>query len=339
MHSNCIASLNAAQKHLHAGRLKKASILCRRIVSEFPGQPDALNMLAVISLRQRKYHKAISYTNRAIESRPQEALYHYNLGVARLKTGQYGAAVRAFETAVHLKPDLDSAYSNLCYTLTQLHEIDAAVAAGFHAVRLDPGDASAHTNLAVALDSGGLLEDALRHYQQAAELAPSSAVIKKNLGMAYMEMGDKQAAEQQLREAITLNPNFGEPYRYLAVLQKYSRPDDPDVMSMQQLLKNTGLSNNDRTELHFALGKAHDDFGCYEEAFEYFTAGNRLENRRYDFSLPDFAVRVETLQSVFAEDFITSLAEIGSQSELPVFVVGMPRSGTTLVEQILASAS
>ena len=236
-----------------------------------------------------------------------------------------------------LKPDLGFAYSDLCHVLNRLDEIDAAVTAGPHAVRLEPSNCRTHTNLAVALDATGSLDEALRHYQRAAELAPRNAVIRKNLGMACMELDNKEAAEQQLREAIALNPDFGEPYRYLSVLKKYSNPDDPDIILMQRLLEKPGLSGVDRTELHFALGKAHDDCGCYKEAFEQFAAGNRLENRRYDFKLRDFAFRVESLQSVFTEGFISARSEIGSQSELPVFVVGMPRSGTTLVEQILAS--
>ena len=337
MHSNCIASLNAAHKYLNAGKLKKASVLCRRVVSEFPGQPDALNMLAVIALRKREYPEVIEHLNKTIASRPREAIYHYNLGLALLNIGRYPEAVHSLETAVRLKPDLGFAYSDLCHVLNRLDEIDAAVTAGRHAVRLEPSNCRTHTNLAVALDATGSLDEALRHYQRAAELAPRNAVIRKNLGMACMELGDKEAAEQQLREAIALNPDFGEPYRYLSVLKKYSNPDDPDIILMQRLLEKPGLSGVDRTELHFALGKAHDDCGCYKEAFEQFAAGNRLENRRYDFKLRDFAFRVESLQSVFTEGFISARSEIGSQSELPVFVVGMPRSGTTLVEQILAS--
>ena len=337
MHSNRIASLNAAHKYLNAGKLKKASVLCRRVVSEFPGQPDALNMLAVIALRKQEYHEVIEYLNKAIARRPREAIYHYNLGLALLNTGRYPAAVHSLQKAVRLKPDLGIAYSDLCHVLNLLDEIDAAVTAGRHAVRLEPGDARAHTNLAVALEASGSHDEALRRYQQAAELAPTNAVIRKNLGMALMELGNKEAAEQQFREAIAINPGFGEPYRYLAVLQKYSNLDDADIISMQQLLEKPGLSGDDRTELHFALGKSYDDCDCYEEAFEHFAAGNRLENRRYDFKLEDFAFRVESLQSVFTEGFISVRAQIGSQSELPVFVVGMPRSGTTLVEQILSS--
>ena len=97
MHSNCIASLNAAHKYLNAGKLKKASVLCRRVVSEFPGQPDALNMLAVIALRKREYPEGIEHLNKTIASRPREAIYHYNLGLALLNIGRYPQAVHSLE--------------------------------------------------------------------------------------------------------------------------------------------------------------------------------------------------------------------------------------------------
>ena len=339
MHDKCINDLAAAQKCLHEGELKKAAVLCKQVIRLFPDQPDALNMLGVIALRRQKYRKVIEYLSKAIVIRPQEAIYHYNLAVAQLNVRQLTAAVRSLEEALRLEPGLAQAYSNLCYALNQLHEIDGAVAAGQNAVRLEPDDAKAHTNLAISLDASGSLDDALRHYQIAAELAPSNHIIRKNLGMAYMELGDKVAAERCFRAALEVNPGYGEAYRYLTALRKFSKQDDSDVVLMQQILNKPGLADDDCTELNFALGKVYDDCGFYEEAFEYYATGNRLENRRYTFNLQDFSLWIDQLQGVFSRDFMLKRENIGSQDELPVFIVGLPRSGTTLVEQILASHS
>jgi tetratricopeptide (TPR) repeat protein len=239
--------------------------------------------------------------------------------------------------ALRLDPDLNAAYSDLWLVLTRLNDLDGALEAGRAAVQREPANARAHTNLAVACDAFGELGASLGHYRAAAELEPENPVMQKNLGTAYLEMDDRAAAERCYREATRLRPDYAEACASLAQLRKYISPDDADAVCIRDLLASQKVPEEERAQLHFALGKIYDDCGLYELAFEQFSLGNGLENRKYSFKPADLRERVSRLTEFFRSGFFDENAGIGSESESPVFVVGMPRSGTTLVEQIIAT--
>ncbi len=179
-------------------------------------------------------------------------------------------------------------------------------------------------------------DEAVALMEQALALFPRASHFHHNIAGLYRRMGRLEEAEAEFREAIRLKPDYGEAYQGLAEMVKF-QSDDPLIPSIDEQLKREDLSQTIRSYFHFAAGKALDDIGRYQDAFKHYRMGNRLADRKFD----NKQFRGLTKEILYHCTFSNSqrLKDAGSDSELPVFVVGMPRSGTTLTEQILASHS
>lgn len=185
----------------------------------------------------------------------------------------------------------------------------------------------------------GQTEAAIQSFEQAIEIAPDVAKYHNSLGLAHASRGDKIAAETCYRDAILLEPRFGEAYRSLAALKTFESDKDPDLALLQSAWDDPGISEPARCKVAFALGKAHDDYGNYDKAFAAYRAGNDIMADGHtggttDAHIARFSRTIEVLSSP-----PESTAEKPLPSARPLFIVGMPRSGTTLVEQILSGSN
>lgn len=331
-----------------------------------------------LALSGQSGRDAIAPLSRAAQLMPYNPLIHTNLGNALARAGRQSEAVERYRRALSLDSARLDAHLNLAHCLFALNKHDEAIASYRQALRLKPGDAEIERHLAAAhLGSGnalgiqGQVAGALAHYQAAVRLAPDYAAAHANLGIVLRlaghhtearqaclkaveldphqaapfitladlaaESGDFAAAERHLREAIALEPDMPEAWAGLAYLKRMST-DDSLWLEKVRALASRGLPPPQEVVLRFALGKALDDAGRYDEALTHYQRAkvlSRLLVAPYDpaqveRTVDEFARRYDaaTLQRLCAE---------GSSSHRPVFVVGMVRSGTTLTEQILAA--
>lgn len=179
-------------------------------------------------------------------------------------------------------------------------------------------------------------EEAITLIEKAIGINDEAAPFHHNIAGIYRRMGRLTEAENEFRRAIELKPDYGEAYQGLAEMVRFERGDPFYGQAMSQL-KSPGLADNVRCYFHFAAGKYLDDIGDYGTAFEHYRLGNRAANRPFDSK--EFRGQVKNTLYVFDRQQAERVKGGGNRSEVPVFIVGMPRSGTTLVEQILASHS
>lgn len=179
-------------------------------------------------------------------------------------------------------------------------------------------------------------EEAVELLERALGLYPEAAHFHHNIAGIYRRMGRLQEAEEQFRAAIALKPDYGEAYQGLSEMVRF-QPGDALLEQIRTQLARSDVEGKVKSYFHFAAGKFQDDVGEYASAFEHFAEGNRLAGRR--FGSEEFSRMVKDVLYVFSGRQVASLEGLGSDSEVPVFIIGMPRSGTTLVEQILASHS
>ena len=172
--------------------------------------------------------------------------------------------------------------------------------------------------------------------EKAIELKPDAAAFHHNIAGIYRRLGRLVEAEAQFRLAIELKPDYGEAYQGLAEMVDF-KPDDSTLPRMLDQLESGQLDEKLKCYFHFALGKYYDDVGEYTLAFEHYKCGNKATGRKFDSAA--FRQQVKDTLYVFSPELIQGLDGVGHQSNQPVFIIGMPRSGTTLVEQILASHS
>lgn len=331
------ARLRRIVRSLEGGDLAAAQVGCENLLARQPQHPGALHLLGVISLKRGQWKIARQCLEAAAAQRPADPLYLYNLGLSHSRLGEHESAVRCYRGAIRLKPDFSAAFSDLSLSLSELGYLEDAIEAAKTALRIKPDYAAACNNLGTAYETWGDLDGAIQYYEQARDLSPDIPVVHRNLGVAYLGRGDMESAEACLRTALRLDRTYTEVYRHLVRTHKYSSPDHEEVAEIQRLLDNPDLLEESRMHLYFALGKVHDDCGRYDQAFEHFAAGNRLVHRHMDFNAETCADYVDGLIGAFSPEYLESHRDGGVSSGTPIFIVGMPRSGTTLVEQIVSS--
>ena len=355
------------------GRDEAAAAAFRRAARFDPRHAASRNNLGAALRALGRCEAAVVAYREAIDLRPDYPEAHYNLGVALSELGRREQALAAYRRAAELKPDHADAFLNLGITLQALERGGEAIGAYQRAIAIAPGQAEAHIALGALLHDLGRGEAAIDAYRRALELKPANAGVHVRLGVTLQALGRHEAAIDAYRAALALREDNAEAHVSLAVAQQelgrsaeaaasidrslaidpacarawFVRSDlktfaqsDPDIAAMETLLASADarrLGADDRLDFEFALGKAWMDVGEPDRAFARLDAGNRRMRASLGYDVASDVARFETIARAFPPELMRRLAGEGEPSDRPIFVVGMPRSGTTLVEQILAS--
>ena len=272
---------------------------------------------------------------KAIASEPDFAPAYTNLGTALMKSGRFANAATAFERAVQLEPDNALGYNNLGAVLLRQGREDEAIARFKKAIKLEPDLAMAHNNLGNALKEQGRLEEAVAIYRKALLIKPVFAMIHSNLGILLKDLGRYDEAEECLNRALDLKPDDTKTRYNHATVHKFV-PGDPEIEKLKELLGRKGFSEDQKNPLLFSLGKAHDDIGRYAEAFSYYATANEENAGRTKFDASDHRKQIMAIKHLFRERHDSAGEGSGDAERVPIFVVGMSRSGKTLVGTLLS---
>jgi tetratricopeptide (TPR) repeat protein len=298
----------ALQYH-RGGNLKQAELLYRQILQIAPQHAGALHMFGLMAHHVGRNDLAVEYIQQALRIRPDNPAAHNNLGIALRDQGKVDEAITSYQ----------------------------------HAVRLQPDYAEAHNNLGNALEALGKLDEAISSYKQALSLKPDYAEAHSNLGIAFTELGKLDDAIASFREAIRLQPNHAKALGQLASLLRDKLPD-ADRVCVELRLAEPGLHDSDRVKLLFGLAEIYDAKGEYAKAVALLRQANALalslpRQEGQIYHLDENPRFVEDLMAAFTPAFFERVRGFGLETERPVFIVGLPRSGTTLTEQVLAAHS
>lgn len=322
-------------------------------------------------MRQGRYSQAIPMLRRSAELDPTVAAVHHDLGIAGLMAGFTEEAVSAFASALRLEPGLISAQYNLACALEHLGRRADALAAYEATVRLDPGHQMAWLRLGQLYLERHRQRDAEAAFRAAAAIDPGSAMSRLGEACAADAAGDGGAAQQLLRtlvadeptfaaahlilgqvltldgqsdeaassieRAISLNPGMVAAWQEFATSRKFAPADQALIERIRTSLEGSHLTPFQRMSVHFALGKAYDDTGNYGEAIQHFDAANRIRGAGVTLDRMKMAQHVGSIIRATPAGFFDRARQFVARDETPVLIVGMPRSGTTLVEQILSS--
>lgn len=329
--------LQQARAHHHAGRFQQAESLYRQILAAEPTNPEALHFLGVLAFQIGRSDAAVDLIGKALSVSPDYVEAHNSLGSVLYDRGMLDASAASYRRALALKPAYAEAHYNLGITLYAQGKLEDAIASYRRALSLKPDHVGAHYNLGLALKDQGKLEEAAASYRRALALKPDYAEACHNLAVVFSELGRMDDAVACYRKTLSLNPGYIRAYKGLAALAKYTEVDDV-VQAMEALhAKREEMPVAARIDLGFALGKICEDRGEYDRSFRFISEANRLKRQTYPYSLQTERDFFEKIKKTFSPDFLASFNGAGCQDGTPLFILGMPRSGTTLVEQILAS--
>jgi tetratricopeptide (TPR) repeat protein len=355
-----------------AGKFDESRACLERVVQLQPASPEACNNLANTYRRLGHFDLAESHYRRALTLNPDYAQAHSNLAFLLSTQGQFDEAATEARLAIDLHPRLIDAYVNLAEiemsrhrgdaslraldmllafaprhpsalvarakALRQLERLDDALRCAREAVALTPHSADAHHTLAVVLQSLGLTDAALAAYEQAGAL-PGAVHEDALIGRAslLLEAGRKEEALAGFDAALEAFPGSVRVLASRADARTFTG-DDPDIGKLEAYIEQGGArSLTDHISARFALGKAYMDIGDAPRAFAHLDEGNRLKRASFSYDSAATGAWMAQIAQSFTAQRYADFAGSGVASELPVFVVGMPRSGTTLIEQILAS--
>lgn len=345
-----VASPDFAEAHSNLGNTQHAAGLSaeacasyRRAIALNPDFAPAHNNLGRILCEAGDFTAAVVSCERAIELSPGIAETYNNLGNGLRGLGRLEAAEAAFRRALRLDPNSTVRYTNLGNLLVELKRLKEAEACYRRAIEIDPDFSLAHYGLATRLSLAGEMEAAAESYRKVLSLAPAQPLVWNDLGRALRATGRIEEAAAAFRHALASNPDFADAYRNLAACQQLVA-DEQNVHCLAALSTRHDLPTEERVAAGFALGKVLDDAERFDEAFAAYERANRLYRQSRAvagecFDAERLHREIDKAISLFTPVFFASVVGWGSSSELPVFIVGMPRSGTSLVEQIAASHS
>ena len=296
--------LVTAMEHQRAGEFGKAEIICREVLRRDPRNVNATRMLGLLAR---------------------------DLGKNRL-------AARMLRNAVKLAPDFYGARLDLARALMEIDELDECEKLLQDSIRMQPDLPATYSLLGNLYTKRGEFEQAVEAFDTAIRIQPNHGPSLAAMGHALKTIGRQDQSIDTYRDCIAKYPEFGEAYWALANLKTFRFSDD-EIATMESHVDNDALSDETRVNFNYSLGKAYEDRGDYDQAFACYDKGNKLRrpNENYD------PVQTEVIHDQIIETITPELLEQnagnGEPDPAPIFIVGLPRSGSTLIEQILASHS
>ena len=364
------ANNNVGILHYERDEFDDAVAHYRRALELAPNYAEAWSNLGNALRAQKKYDEALIAYRQALQLRPDYADAINNMGTALREMGRLTEAESTYRHALALKPNDPGVLNNLALALKDAEQFDEAIElltrslaadadnvktltylalvrleqkrvaeaeiAAQRALSLAPGDPEAISAMGLVRFEQQKPDEALALFRRAVALKPGLADTYNNIGNILKEDGQLAAAREQYERAIELDPREAAYYFNLADAKKFTE-GDAHLAAMEGLVARADtLPDTARSRLSFALSKAYDDLGRHDDAFRWMQEGNALKRRRIGYDEARTLAHFDRIGAIFDRRLIEAKAG-GFDSTLPVFVVGMPRSGTTLIEQILAS--
>lgn len=254
------------------------------------------------------------------------------------RLGRFKDSEALLRRAIELAPAFTAARSNLAGILYRQNRFEETVELLDSVLQVEADDAGGQSLMAAALGRIGEYDEALALYDALTQRFPEHAKLWMSYGHVLKTVGQQDEGIAAYRRALAVEPTLGEVWWSLANL-KTVRFDDADIAAMAAALETPGLSDDDRLHLHFALGKAFDDRREAETSFGHYDRANAIRHGQLDYDPDVVTDHVGKIIATFAPEFIASRAGQGDATPDPIFILGMPRAGSTLLEQILASHS
>jgi len=326
-----------AEQQQARGHLAESEQIYRRVINTSPDFHSAYHGLGLLAYKVGKPALAVDLISHAIILDNTIAIYHCNLCEMLRQQGRLDEAISAGRQAVALAPDDTHAFYNLGLVQADCKDWSAAVESYQRVLALNPGHGLASNNLGAALEVIGKTEEALEAYTRAVAINPQHAEAQNNQGAIFIERGNLDEARQCFSAAIAAKPDFVDAHHNLSSLKSYTL-DDPHFKALEALANHAQkLPPDARIQLNFAIGKALEDIGEYDRAFAAYDRGNRLKFSSLTYNEARADAVLERIETLFDNTLFETHPGSGIEDATPVFIVGMPRSGTTLIEQILAS--
>ena len=279
-----------------------AEVKAKKLIKKFPNFQAVYNLLGLCLQSQKKFLEAIKYYKIAIQNNPNFFVAINNLGLTYHNMYDLKNAQHYYERAIEINPKFTHPISNLGNVKKELNNY----------------------------------EEAIKCYKLALSIDNKLYIVLHNLGMAYQALGKFEESKKYFETVLKNNPKFTRADRSLSMSLKYDI-NNPHLKSMENKIKDQSLNNFQKIELYFGLGKAYEDIKNYKKSFENYKLGNKIKRDTIKYQINDDVKLFENIKNSFSNINFENLENVGNKNNKMIFILGMPRSGTTMVEQIIAN--
>jgi len=342
-HREAVRLAPLAEAHYNLGnvlkkmaRFEEAAASYRAALRVKPDFVEAHNNLGIVLYELYRLDEAAESYEKALRFHP-DAMVYFNLGNVRLRQMKLNQAVASYRQALRLDPNHAEAHNNLGNAFRIMNRHEGVLASYREALRLKPDYVDAHTNLGFLLMEYGRLDEALASFRRALHLNPGHVKAAAGEATIYERQGDYEKAYARLQPFLESGNETADVALAFSALCRHIQRCQDAIAMLERILARDGSSLyvHERISLHFELGRLLDAAADYDRAFAHYRQGNVLKGRNFD---PEVHAReIEDIIQTFNADFMAAAPRAAARSRRPIFIVGMPRSGTSLVEQILAS--
>jgi tetratricopeptide (TPR) repeat protein len=328
--------LALAAQHLSAGRAADAIVPLQEAALLQPFDPTIQHDLGLACLEVGRVPDAIAALQRAVAANPRYADAYFRLGIALEKQGDIGGAIVAYDHATELLPSLTEAWFRAGALVYELGHRDEAIGCFRRAAATGGKTTFGRLGKARALLTEGRNKEAEQVLRQTLARDPKNAMAHDLLGNLLSEFGRFDEARECFQRAIAIAPLLAGCYYDLVRCRPITSDDDGLLQRMEDALATPGLEAAQLLRLHLAIGKAADDLGDYALAMRHFDAADAVRRGSAPFDSAAFSTEIDRLMARCTPELIARAPELGSRNATPVLILGMPRTGTTLVEQIIS---
>ena len=323
---------------LQTSDVSEAKRYAEQAVTATPQSPVALSALARALVHEGTPAKAIPYFQQAVELDKNNPALLNEFGEVLLAARLWFHAGEILKRMMQLSPDAKALYS-LAFCEFQLGRMSDARRICLSALRMEPKFGNLHALMAQILTSEHKVQEAEPYWQKAIELDKNPALVQLQKGICLSAAGEFDDAVKELKNSIENEPRQGQAYQALTYAKRIGINDLALVKKIEGLLDDESLSDDHRMNLFYSLGKSCDDLGDYQRAMNCFDSANALRVKcrgPLQFNRKALAALVDAKIGLFSKQLISKWRTVGSESSLPILIIGMMRSGTTLVEQMLS---
>lgn len=327
--------------HQSRGELQQAEQIYRQILSVQPNQADALQLLGTIATQTGHYDQAKRLMQKSLSVNANQSNVWYNLARAHYLSGDRYESISANSKAIAIDPAHAEAYYNRANVRAEIRDYEAAIADYKQALRLDPNHWDAGRNLALTYREMQQHEACIDQLKAMIAQYPNDAQLHRSLGLTLRDVGDVEQAKVHLVKAVALTPHDCELRYNLGLVKKYSEQDRAAIEEMEVLATAPNKTPMERGYIHFALAKAHETLKDDTKAFAHYVQANAQVRSTLHYSTERVEQYFKRLKAIFTPEFMRrNRHDAGLHpTKTPIFILGMPRSGSTLIEQILSSHS
>jgi tetratricopeptide (TPR) repeat protein len=363
------ARYNLANAYFRLNQYDHAIINYKHVIADNPNHAEAYNNLGNVFQILNRDEEAFEYLQTAVELNPNFFEAFNNLGNYYKKNEQIDNAIKSYSQSIILNPQCTDAHFNLGIMLQDVERFEEAIScykqviglkkdhveahyklgfiyqrfaeyneARFHfeeAIKFKEDYKEAKNDLAYVLYNLGEVNDAIQMFEDLILTHPDYFSPYSNLANIFFHLGKTDESIEKYKQALAVDPGHAETYRHLSAI----KPDPEQVDNIKKRLQEADISALDKMHYHYALGAIYNHIKSYDESFHHYSIANQLKRESFEYDARKHTEYVNRVINTFSISYFQSKPVIGSNSERPVFIVGMPRSGTTLIEQIISSHS